>query len=434
MSEQPKLITDKDIPYGTLNPIPSRSNPDRQSLDLNSYSFLQSLKRTVKRSYEHDALSSFTEFKAITLAVLNEETVSSFFSSLNKTLGIKSDTLKIIAKIPEIHSHLPSPRSDTDFEILSLYPIFEGHDDVVPSPGDIIRVTFQNIINQSGPIYLGKITGEGNIVGNIYSEPTRSKDLFVNPVKFGPGTRGFTQPGIEDVGFIGYNRNGQSITQIVLHESVSSSKERTITSLLTSKSKQGESMPLSVHFIISPNGIVSQHLPIELAGVHADGNGEGHNIASIGVEIVNLVNVTYTGMKNKILQNVPWVDKHIYVVPPTTQLEATWQLMQKLSSSIGGVQFPACQINGNSASFTWGRWSGHRNAIGIMAHCRWGHSDALYIEHYCLARHLGFNVEDAATITYIKASQTTDHFDISGPLVKSVRGTRTTTMTLGKLK
>lgn len=440
MAEDSKLLTDKDIPFGTLNPMLSRHGPGKSLLDLNSYSFLQSLKSVVKSTYTQDSLSAVTEFKGIVLSVLNPEAFS-FFSILNKVaLGDKSNILKVIVRVPEIHSHLPLPRSGEDYEILALYPVFEGADVVSPAPGDVVRVTFQNIANQSGPIYLGKVIGEGNIGGNSYSTAGSSKEAYNNAssIPLGGGKTGFNQAGIEDVGFIGYDRRGTPISQLVIHESISATKEGAIRTLLNAKDKKtGESQPLSVHFTVDTNGSVSQHLPLELAGVHADGNGTDHNIKSIGVEFINLVNVVNPDVKNKILEGVPWVDKHKYVVPPGNQLEAAWQLIQRLCNGGNGVltlQFPACQINGNSATFYWGRWGGSLNANGVMAHCRWGHSDGLYIEHYCLARFLGFSPSEAATVTYNKAFETKEHQEFNGIFVSTVKSTRTTTITKGKLK
>jgi len=444
LAEDSKLLTDKDIPFGTLNPMLSRHGPGKSLLDLNSYSFLQSLKSVVKSTYTQDSLSAVTEFKGIVLSVLNPEAFS-FFSILNKVaLGDKSNILKVVVRVPEIHSHLPLPRSlpdREDYEILALYPVFEGTDVVSPVPGDVVRVTFQNIANQSGPVYLGKVIGEGNIGGNSYSESGGSKSAYnASSVPLGGGKTGFNQAGIEDVGFIGYDRRGTPISQLVIHESISATKEGAIRTLLNAKDKKtGESRPLSVHFIVDTNGSVSQHLPLELAGVHADGNGTDHNIKSIGVEFINLVNVVNSSNYNRTIEDVPWVAGHRYVIPPANQLESCWQLVQRLCSGGNGVltlQFPACQINGNSATFYWGRWGGSLNANGVMAHCRWGHSDGLYIEHYCLARFLGFSPSEAATVTNNKAQETRERIDTNfGPnFGKKIDSKRTTTITKGKLK
>lgn len=183
----------------------------------------------------------------------------------------------------------------------------------------------------------------------------------------------------------GYSRGkGRAITQVVLHESVTSSREATVRVLAARH--------LGVHFIVDTDGSVTQHVPVELACAHAEGFGKPseHNEASIAVEVVN----PYYGGEHDL--HCKWAHKGLYVCPPQIQLEATWQLVRGLGVPL---DFPA---NGQRG-FRWGRWWAHEGAVGIMAHKRWAHADGLFVEHYCWARHRGYLPDAAFPLTVSNA-------------------------------
>lgn len=184
----------------------------------------------------------------------------------------------------------------------------------------------------------------------------------------------------------GYNRGkGRTVTQIVLHESVTSSRESTVKVLA--------GRHLGVHFVVDRDGSVTQHVPVTLACAHAEGFGQAsaHNEASIGVEVVN----PYYGGEHDL--RCKWAHKGLYTCPPQVQLEAVWELVQSLGVPLN---FPANDQRG----FRWGRWWMHEGATGVMAHYRWDHADGLFPEHYCWARSLGYLPEAAFPLSITAAT------------------------------
>lgn len=151
---------------------------------------------------------------------------------------------------------------------------------------------------------------------------------------------------------------------------------------------------LSVHFIVDLDGSVTQHVPIEQAAAHAEGFGKPseHNESSIAIEVVN----PYYGGEHDL--HCTWAHKGLYVCPPQVQLEAVWQTILQLPVP---QVFPANDDRG----FRWGRWWNHEGAVGIMAHHRWAHSDALFVEHYCWARSRGFLPDAAFPLTITAATR-----------------------------
>lgn len=194
----------------------------------------------------------------------------------------------------------------------------------------------------------------------------------------------------------GYSRGkGRVITQIVLHESVTNSRDATVKVL--------SARHLGVHFIVDTDGSVTQHVPVELACAHAEGFGKPseHNEASIAVEVVN----PYYGGDLAC----SWAHKGKYNAPPQVQLESVWALIRGLGVEIA---FPANDDRG----FRWGRWWNHEGAVGIMAHQRWAHADGLFVEHYCWARARGY-LPDAAyplTVTAAVAGQSWTQLLVAG--------------------
>ena len=190
-----------------------------------------------------------------------------------------------------------------------------------------------------------------------------------------------------------YSRGkGRLPTQIVLHESVTGDRDTTVRVL--------DGRHLSVHLIVDRDGSVTQHVPFECAAAHAEGFGHPseHNEASIGIEVVN----PYYGKEDHDLLT-GWAHKGWYVVPPQVQLEAVWQAILTITKAIPTVP---CTFPGNDdRGFRWGRWWAHEGSTGIMAHHRWAHADALFVEHYCWARSRGFLPDAAYPVTITAAAR-----------------------------
>lgn len=230
----------------------------------------------------------------------------------------------------------------------------------------------------------------------------------------------------------GYSRGKTKTTQIVLHESVTTDRESAVQIL--------KARDLSLHYTVERDGTIEQHLDIARAGAHAEGFGKPslHNEASIGIEVCGI----YYGHRladakvkrpdlyaNATTISGVWVDRawsstkdafsnpnRLYVVPTTVQLEATWGLVRMLWDVPGSLipaAFPASEFDEDSVDFTWGSWTSHEGAAGIMAHHRWAHADALFVEHFCLARSLGYDVTEAYAVTLANASAMKRHTTIA---------------------
>jgi hypothetical protein len=174
-----------------------------------------------------------------------------------------------------------------------------------------------------------------------------------------------------------YARKGP-ITQLVIHESVTTSEPSTVRVL------QGKG--LGVHYSVDRDGTVRQHVPDELAVVHA---GDGHNAPSVAVEIVTPYYVPSNATYRQELEasgsrfiTATWADKGAYVTPPLRQLESAYRLVRHLASKLRvPYVFPGMTKDG----FQWGRIP-NADVPGIMAHTRWAHSDGAFVEHYIIAR------------------------------------------------
>lgn len=427
----------RDVPFGRLNPIRDNFAPNKDRLNLSEPSFFKGLRDSLKDRYTPDVLAGNTEYKAIVLKVLPEDAdggIPHWLAPFNELFGAKTALIRVIARIPELHAHLPLPRNDEDNEIFGMYPIFEGAvNNGKPEPGQIIRVTFQNIYNFSGPVYLGTLSAEGGAAGVLTTENLNSKEISKTGKEYDPKVPNNPEP------IKTYSRAKDGISQIVIHESITATAQGALNVLASNK--------LSVHLTVDTNGTVKQHVDLKDIAYHAGQDEKfppnGHNQSSIAIEVINRYSgstvkpekTSFTPLvddfskpKKKVIEGI-WVyrgkdggnkgrkdpTKGLYIVPPIGQLEAVWNLIKKLcqgppegvdaSKFTLKLQFPAVKQTGNMIQFYWGRWSGHIGAIGIMAHHRWDHADGLFIEHYCVCRHYGYSMQDSYRLTLENAQK-----------------------------
>lgn len=425
------ILTDANLPFGTLNSLTvNQFAPGKADLDIKRYSFLSTMKNIVKDRFTPDVFNGVTEYKAIVLKNLNADELG--LSNLAASLGIDTGgTVRFIGKIPELHACLPSPRGENDIDVLSMYPIFEGAISLgVPEIGDVVRVTYQNIFKQSVPIYLGPVAGAGNIKGVGYTESTSAKNSFKN------NQYNNTAPNNPDVAVqhngtipkdtnstVGWNSYPikEPITQIIIHESITSNAASTIRSLQhpVDKNHNPVTPTYGVHFLVERNGSVISGVPLDRVCIHADGAGTTHNNRSIGIETINPVEGRFKGPNDRVILPTPsWiVASGGYVIPKEPQCNAIWLKILELTSNIPeGVpadkwqiklQFPAHVNTSNGIEFIWDKVGGLDKANGIMAHAHWlPHSDGLFIEHYCVCRYLNYPSKEAYDLTFEHASNT----------------------------
>lgn len=168
------------------------------------------------------------------------------------------------------------------------------------------------------------------------------------------------------------------VTEIVVHETVTSSAKATLDVL--------QQRNLGVHFIVGGDGTVYQHGDLKDDFLwHAS----EHNPQSVGIETVNPYYPSqnpHGAMWTNTLQ-APWADRGEYLVPTPEQSEAVCQL-------IGFLTSPAA--TGLSIPKTWPGMSGQKLCMvrtpesqlgpGIYAHHYFGHADGSWLVLYSWLR------------------------------------------------
>lgn len=195
-----------------------------------------------------------------------------------------------------------------------------------------------------------------------------------------------------------WSRGKTTTDVIVLHESVTSSRAKTVAVLAA----QG----FSVHFIVDRDGSVTQHAPLDRQCAHAGGV---YNRRSVGIEVVNRYYGSQGDEGEPDIQTC-WAHKGWYILPTAVQCEAVWQLIGRIRAEVPTIPlaFPAMFLDG-AQRFTWGRFPKGRALVmrklaGIVAHHRVDHADGLFVEHYAKTRDLGHPPDEAYTLTVAAAS------------------------------
>ena len=199
-----------------------------------------------------------------------------------------------------------------------------------------------------------------------------------------------TRPDIKKGSPLRSGKRSKQLDQIILHESVTSS--RAATERVLKKRR------LSVHFMVDRDGTITQHAPTKKATYHA---GSGHNSRSIGVEMVS----PYYGARAKqgdTVVNARWAHKKRYILPSKEQAEGCFRLVDWLCLECDiPFTFPCVD---NERGFKWGRSEEEADSPGVMAHHRFHHADALFFEHYCASRKLSRMGADEAYEATLKAA------------------------------
>lgn len=217
---QGALAAEQLIPHGVFNPLAINKNPKKQLHDVTAFDPFISLKEELTKKYTPDVFDLKTEWNAIVLRTL--DTAETFLPIINILAGIlsepeqaaKVDMVRFYGRIPEIHGCLLTPSSPDDILAISMYPIFEGASSLgQPQVGDIVRVTFDNLNDFSGPKYIGPLTAPGSIggmgTGDEGTSPSNAspQQAFVN----GPRSRRTSVPQVSDLN-TDPNRVGHPVT------------------------------------------------------------------------------------------------------------------------------------------------------------------------------------------------------------------------------
>lgn len=152
----------KYLPYGVTNRTDATFFDNKSNNDFIRNTPLSVLRQNVKDRVTPNVLSRNNEFVAVCLRVLpKESSIFNFYSPtarINTLLGAEqsSNQLKIVARIPEIDAAMPAPENENDIGAIMNHSVFIGDESMdEPAVGSLIRVTFQDVNNFQGGIYLG---------------------------------------------------------------------------------------------------------------------------------------------------------------------------------------------------------------------------------------------------------------------------------------
>ena len=181
------------------------------------------------------------------------------------------------------------------------------------------------------------------------------------------------------VRFLGKNRSGKPVNEVIVHETVTRSVDATVRVLQKRK--------LGVHFIIGPDGEITQHGDLANDWLYHAGF---HNRPSVGIEVVNPYYPRYRkagAVWTKTIE-APWAHEGHYVLPTIEQAEATSILVNWLSSeNAEGLSIPKCWIGLNKKRMAMGRvLTAKLRKPGIYAHHYFGHADGAWLVLYCWLR------------------------------------------------
>jgi len=187
------------------------------------------------------------------------------------------------------------------------------------------------------------------------------------------------------------SRNSQALPvyEIVVHETAGAIVNKTHKDVTAYFSRTD--INLGTHFIINRDGTITQHSDA-LSGIvyHA---GELHNPYSIGIEIMNPVDLTSLAPPGAtILKPVEWTNSHEYVVPSPLQLESLHTLIAWLQSRILTIGSKWLGHDAATDSMSMSRiWKVPGKELipaqpGIWAHAYFDHSDAAFPVLYSFLR------------------------------------------------
>ena len=148
-----------------------------------------------------------------------------------------------------------------------------------------------------------------------------------------------------------------------------------------------ERSKLGVHFIVGPDGAVTQHGDLVRDRLAHAG---GHNAPSVGIEVVNPYYPKYLkpNLPWSTVIEAPWAHKKRYVVPTPEQAEATSRLVAWLTSpEAEGLCIPRCWVGLSKETLAMGRVPrSRRRNPGIYAHHYFGHADGAWLVLYAWLR------------------------------------------------
>jgi hypothetical protein len=242
----------------------------------------------------------------------------------------------------------------------------------------------------------------------VSDDDTRSLLVAGLPYDPPPGlsVTNFRSPSVE--AFEGRSRAGRSVTELIIHETVTRSVETTVAVLRQRK--------LGVHLIVDADGSVTQHGDLHDARLAHAG---GHNGPSVGIEVVTPYYPSRLKPADpwKRVVDAPWAHLGNYVVPTFEQAEATSKLIAWLTSDKAtALQIPRTWIGYSDGRLQMGSVAGtlRLRQPGVYAHHYFNHADGLFPVLYAWLRlEAGLAPSTAYEEAIRRATGATKHIDVS---------------------
>lgn len=178
------------IRYGDLNPV--RKKEIGKALDPKNTSFLDSMKQSVLKLFESDALEQAGPFKGIVLRIDQPRTNPDPSSWIERAYDsvFKPILISVKVRIPELHAHIPLPgkagnNAAAANKIIDCYPSFlAASEEVSNKPvavGDIVLVDFGDRENLQDPVYIDHVLSspQPGALAEIETKDSFKKDSFL---------------------------------------------------------------------------------------------------------------------------------------------------------------------------------------------------------------------------------------------------------------
>lgn len=439
------LENEDNIPYGFLNPVDTTHGPGKAVLNVDNQPFSKTLREVAKDRFTRDVLGGVSEYTAICLAAAPKDLAEDNTIAGLNSFGVQvqaNSQVRFFGRIPEMHAHLPIPSGPEDFDVIRMYPLFAGSVDLGdPGVGQLMRVSFKNVYNQEGPVYLGpsysgnktatNISGGENQISNGGSaansqSPQGGSRYVEEPLT--PSDPNYKQKleekmktvyrpyGSESKNNSKYNlniiprgpifqqskRDGNVLNAIIVHETAGSGPNvPTENGLL----KNGT----GVHFMVDQEGMIFSYNDPKFQVYH----GSEMNSRSIGIEVINIYNAyrKKDGDTRDVVYG-KWVSpasgdpksENSYLVPTKKCLESVFKLIKNLCIT---YQIPIAFPSVINSEFVWGQSPGIRQSAGICQHqCYSTHADGAFLVHYVICRFNDMSVNQAYDSTMKNASTT----------------------------
>jgi hypothetical protein len=307
----------------TVNDSVSKFTDERILLDPKLEGSINQLRKAMVETFEPNKLKSQTKYKAIVLA------------QLPTILVEDKKKIRVLARIPELHTLLPLPEHPHDYIRMMSYPQFVSEDDVLKDPltrepmnsipkGSTVEVSFGNNTNFSDPRLLRVVsilpkvppgaTGPDSAGASLANKDgAGTRDGVPNPTGFDasafPGTpeekakaareakieaaktkASKPNPTLAEITSdpipetlaswivkqkdFNSSKRRRNIDLIIVHDSCTSSTKGMVRTLRKKR--------LGTHFSVDPNGKTTQYVSIDRRTAHAS----PWNDRSIGLDMI----------------------------------------------------------------------------------------------------------------------------------------------------